>query len=103
MPKNNTRKSYSNDFKLQVVLETYQKENTIESVCNKHGLSATVVNKWRKTFKDNGHLAFASGSVSGSKKKAKTKESDSPEFLKQVIGDLTVENEILKKALSVWD
>ena len=31
--------------------------------------------------------------------KQKVKEEDSPEFLKKVIGDLTVENQILKKSL----
>lgn len=94
MPK--TRKSYDNDFKFQVVLETFNPEMTIEQVAKKHGLHTTQVNQWRKIFKDNGHLAFSS------KPKPKTPQKD-PEKLTHMIGELTIENQILKKTLSVWD
>jgi transposase len=101
MPKSNTkaRKNYDASFKLQVVLDSLQKDMTIEKVHVKYGLSSTVINKWKALFKQNGHLVFSSNISS----KTKTQESDSPEFLKKVIGEITVQNEILKKALSVWD
>ena len=96
MPK--TRKSYNNDFKFQIVLETFEAEMTIEKVAKKHGLHTTQVNQWRKIFKDNGHLAFNS-----SNQAKKKKPQQDPEKLTQMIGELTIENSILKKALSVWD
>jgi transposase-like protein len=101
MPKSNTkaRKNYDASFKLQVVLDSLQKDMTIEKVHVKYGISPTVINKWKALFKQNGHLVFNSNITS----KTKTQESDSPEFLKKVIGEITVQNEILKKALSVWD
>lgn len=93
-----TRKSYDNEFKFQVVLETFNSNTTIEKVAKKHGLHTTQVNQWRKIFKDNAHLAFSSNSRS-----KKTKPNKDPEKLTQMIGELTIENTILKKALSVWD
>ena len=95
MPK--TRKSYDNEFKFQVVLETFNPQNTIEKVAKKHNLHTTQVNQWRKVFKENAHLAFNSTPA-----KQKTPHKD-PEKLTQMIGELTIENNILKKALSVWD
>jgi len=93
-----TRKSYDAEFKAQVVLESMQRDTTIEQVRTKYGIKPNLVNKWRGQFKQNVHLAFCK---SGTKKK--TKPGDKPDYLKKIIGDLTVENDILKKALSVWD
>lgn len=92
-----TRKNYSDEFKFQIVLETYSPGSTIEKICRKHSIHSTQINQWRKTFKQNGHLVFSSTV------KAKPKPQDDPKQLKEIIGDLTIENSILKKALSVWD
>lgn len=102
MPKSNTksRKQYDASFKLQVVLETFNKDTTIEKVAIRNGLTISVVNKWRSQFKDNAHLAFNSNLQT---KRTKLKPEEDPKQLKEIIGDLTIENTILKKALSVWD
>jgi transposase len=92
-----SRKNYSNEFKFQVVLETFMPGITVEKVCRKHGIHSTQINQWRKVFKQNGHLAFSSLVI------PKTKPENDPKQLKEIIGDLTIENQILKKALSVWD
>lgn len=94
------RKNYDSAYKLKVVLESMQRDTTIEKVRIKYGLSTSVINRWRKQFRENGHLIFE---MKGKSKRKKIKESESPEYLKMIIGELTVENEILKKALSVWD
>ena len=93
----NNRKNYSNEFKFQVVLETYMSGNTVEKVCRKHSIHSTQINQWRKIFKQNGHLAFSPNN------KSKTRPEQDPKELKEIIGGLTIENQILKKALSVWD
>lgn len=94
------RNSYDAEFKLKVVLESMQRDTTIEEVKVKYGISSSVINKWRKQFRENAHQAFDHNL---SKKSSKRKPEESPEYLKSLIGDLTVENTILKKALSVWD
>jgi len=93
------RSRYDTDFKLKVVLESLQRDTTIEKVRIKYSISPSAINKWRKEFRNNAHVAFEAQS----KSKTKPSEKDSPEYLKRVIGDITVENSILKKALSVWD
>lgn len=93
-----TRKHYDNDFKVRVVLESLQKNIPQEKILIKYGINSSILHRWRKQFMNNVHTVFDKPA-----KKQKDKQSNSPEYLKKIIGDITVENEILKKALSVWD
>lgn len=85
------RKSYDNDFKVKVVLESYQHNVTIEQIKIKYNVHPSVLNRWKTQFRQNAHLAFESSVIK------KIKQEESPEYLKKIIGDLTVENSILKK------
>lgn len=93
-----TRKSYESAFKLETVLEAMQKDKTIEQVAVRRGVSSGMINNWKKQFRQNAHIAFETPL-----RKSKRKPEESPEYLKKIIGDQTIEIDILKKALSVWD
>lgn len=92
------RKTYQSDFKVQVVLESLQRDTTIEQIRRRYQVSASVINKWRSIFKRNAHMVFE-----GNQSKEQIPPGESPQELKQIIGELTIENALLKKALSVWD
>lgn len=84
------KSKYDGKFKLQVVLETLNPNTTVESVKRKYGLSNNAISSWRQKFFRNAHKAFEIG--------AKQEDpAQSPEELKKIIGELTVENSILKK------
>lgn len=51
-----------------------------------------MLTRWRKQFLSNAHIVFNQPEA-----KKNIDEKDSPEYLKKIIGDITVENEILKK------
>lgn len=89
--------TYTSAKKLEVIKDLLRGDKSFTQVCIKHGISKSTVKGWQKQFEENGHMIFE---VSPNKK---PKESESPDYLKGVIGNLTVENSILKKALSVWD
>ena len=90
-------KRYKSEKKLAVVKEVLKGDQTINQICIKHGISKTAVNKWKKKFNENAHMIFE---MTTPKKESK---NENPEYLTSVIGKLTVENDILKKALGVWD
>ena len=95
----NKRKSYTPEFKLKVVLESMQRDTTQEDVCKKFGLSSSMIHRWRKEFQANAATSFHD--KRDPKQKAQSQgyaPGESPEDLKQIIGELTVQNEILKKA-----
>ena len=94
----NTRKQYTAEFKLQVVLESLQRDTTIEEVRTKFGVSTSMIHRWRQEFqakaagifvdkRDPKQKAHAQGYAPG----------ESPDDLKKLIGELTVQNAILKK------
>ena len=93
------RKSYTSEFKLKVVLESMQRDTTQEEVCKKFGVSSSMLHRWRKEFQDNAASVFHD--KRDPKQKAQAQgygPGESPDDLKKIIGELTVQNEILKKA-----
>ena len=93
------RNTYSNELKLKAVLESYQRDTTIEAVRKKFNLSRSVLNRWRSQFQK-----YAASIFDLVKKKTKKTPADvmTPEEMQQVIGELTLENRILKKTLESW-
>ena len=92
------RKQYTPEFKLKVVLESLQRDTTLEEVRQKFGVSTSMIHRWRQEFQAQAvdifvdkrnprHKAQAQGYAPG----------ESPDDLKRLIGELTVQNEILKK------
>ena len=93
------RKSYTPEFKLKVVLESMQRDTTQEEVCQKFGISSSMLHRWRKEFQT--HAARVFQDKRDPKQKAQSQgyePGESPDDLKMIIGELTVQNEILKKA-----
>ncbi len=89
--------TYTSAKKLEVILDLLKGERTLNQVAIKHSIAKSTITGWKKQFDNNAHMIFEIQSPK------KPKESDSPELLKDIIAKVTIENEILKKALSVWD
>jgi len=89
------KRIHTPEFKLQVVLESFQKNTTIEDVCRRYDLAQSVVHKWRKIFRQTATSVF----TNPKERNRKYPLGQSPDELKRIIGSVTVENEILKKAL----
>ncbi len=80
------------------MLESYQRDSTIEAVRKKFGVSNSMIHRWRQEFQINLALLFAD--KRNPKKKAQVQgyqSGESPDELKKIIGELTVQNENLKK------
>jgi transposase len=95
----NTRKQYTPEFKLKVVLESLQRETTLEEVRTKFGVSTSMIHRWRQEFQAKAATIFVD--KRDPKQKAQAAgyaPGESPDDLKKIIGELTVQNEILKKA-----
>ena len=98
----NQRKTYTPEQKLKIVLESSQRDTTIDAVRIKYGVTGSVLHRWRDEFKK------AQGSVAesafGDKRSPRSKAlrsgyepGQSPDELKKIIGEQTVQIEILKK------
>lgn len=88
------RRVHGKDFKAKVVLEALKEKNTIEALAKKYELLPNQISKWKAEAILNLAAVF-----DAEKTKEKTTEVPS-EKLYARIGQLTLENDFLKKKLS---
>lgn len=93
-----SRKKYSAEEKMRIVLEGLRGEDTIAELCRREGVHPNLYYKWSKDFLEAGKQRLV-GDV--------RREADSQEVqqmrteneqLKAVVAELTLKNRILKKA-----
>ena len=89
-----TRKTFKPEYKVKVVLECISGEKSVSETCRKYQLSPVLVSKWRTEFIENAAIVF--------KKNSKGAESqDQIADLERLVGRLSLENDMLKKASSI--
>ncbi len=89
------RRKFSADFKTKVVIEALKERNTIEQLAKKYELHPNQITTWKKEFLSNAFLAF-----SGDGEKPTGEKDPDVDKLYAQIGQLTVENNWLKKKLN---
>ena len=89
-----TKKQYSPEFKLKVVVEILKGEKTATQLAGEFGVHPVVLSEWKKQFIETGAQIF----TRPRKTKGATEEKEKSELFEQ-IGRLKMENEWLKKKL----
>src|ERR1700680_1831166 len=93
------RRRFSADLKLAVIAETMQPGMSI-SVARRHGLSPTLVFRWRRLMSEGGREAIrADDEVVPAAELRRLEER--VRDLERLLGRKTMENEILKEALEL--
>ena len=87
-----TKKQYSPEFKLKVVLEILKGEKTATQLAGDFGVHPVALSDWKKQFLENGPLIF----TKPRKAKGSIETREQSELFEQ-IGRLKMENEWLKK------
>lgn len=87
------RRQHTAEFKAKVVLQVLSGEKTSSELCRAHKLNPNVLNRWRKEFLEQAPSIFERGEA-GSEHEQKIAE------LERLVGQLTVQLEIAKKASS---
>jgi len=85
------RRQFSKELKLQVVQELETGLSLVE-VSRRHEVHPNLIRKWRELYRENGDRAFA-GHGNAYREEAKIAA------LERKIGQLTMENEFLKKLI----
>lgn len=102
-----TRKKYSAEEKIRIVLEGLRGEGTIAELCRREGIHPNMYYKWSKEFLEAGKQRL----LGDTKREADNQEVQSMrvenEQLKQLVAELSLKNRVLKKSLlgreSRWD
>jgi len=81
--------------KIRIVMEALNTDITLAELCRKYNLNPNVFYQWKERFIEGGKMA-----LSGSLRNNISRELEAEnEHLKKLIGELTVANDALKKAL----
>ena len=95
-----TRRKYSAEEKIRIVLDGLRGEDSIAEICRREGMSPNLYYKWSKEFLEAGKRRLMGDT---------RREASSPEVgglrrensqLKELVADLSIKNVILKKSLA---
>jgi transposase len=95
-----TRKHYSAEEKIRIVLEGLRGEDSIAELCRREGLASNIYYRWSKDFLEAGKKRLAGDVVreaTSDEVKGLRQESLA---LKEAVADLTLENRLLKKSVT---
>ena len=90
------QRTYSSEFKAKVVLEVLSGQRSPSEVSRAHKVHQSVLNRWRNEFIKQAHRAFES-------KEAPDGSLQRIAELERMIGRLTMELEVAKKASDAWN
>ena len=95
-----TRKHYSAEEKIRIVLDGLRGESSIAELCRREGIAEGLYYSWSKEFLEAGKRRLAGDTA---------RQATSPEVkelraeaaaLKEAVADLTLENRLLKKSMT---
>ena len=94
-----SRKRYSGEEKIRIVLEGLRGEETVAELCRREGISESVYYRWSKEFLEAGKQRL----VGNTKRQATSDEvvelRRENEQLKQLVAELALKNRVLKKSV----
>jgi transposase len=95
-----TRRHYSAEEKIRIVLEGLRGEDSIAELCRREGINSNVYYRWSKEFLEAGKKRLAGDTVreatSDEVKQLRTEAT----ALKETLAELLMENRVLKKSVT---
>ena len=93
-----TRKHYSAEEKIRIVLEGLRGEDSIAELCRREGIAQNLYYRWSKDFLEAGKKRLAGDTARAATSDEVIGLRREATALKEVVADLTLENRLLKKA-----
>jgi transposase-like protein len=89
-----TRRTFTPEFKSDVVLQLLSGEQSMAELCRRHQLTAQMIGTWKQQF-------LAAASRAFERDRERSAEQERIAELERMVGKLTMQLEIAKKA-STW-
>ncbi len=94
-----TRKQYSAEEKIRIVLDGLRGEDSIAELCRREGINQNLYYRWSKEFLQAGKKRLAGDTArEATTDEVKGLRGEAVE-LKEVVAELTLENRLLKKSM----
>ena len=89
-------RKFTSELKARICLQILSGAKSTAQLCREHQLSETVIARWKKQFVDNANLVFE-------KETQAAADSQRVAELERLVGRLTLELEVAKKASTALD
>jgi len=94
----NTRRKYSAEEKIRIVLEGLKGEVSISELCRREGIVSNLYYRWSKDFLEAGKRRLQGDTVREANSSEVTDLRSENEQLKQLVAELSLNNRFLKKS-----
>ena len=98
-----TRRLFSSEQKLVIVMEAQRGEYSIAELCRKHGISQATFYKWNKEFMEAGKKRLAGDTTREATSDEVAELRKENQRLKEIVADLVVRYDIVKKSLNMLE
>jgi len=93
-----TRKKYSAEEKIRIVLEGMRGEESIAAICRREGISPNLYYRWSKDFLEAGKKRLNGDTVREANSHEVNELKSENEQLKQLVAELSLKYRVLKKS-----
>ena len=93
-----TRRHFSAEDKIRIVLDGLRGEDSIAELCRKEGIAQSLYYTWSKEFMEAGKRRLAGDTARAATTDEVKDLRREASALKECVADLTLENRLLKKA-----
>jgi transposase len=101
--KRKTRKTYSSEEKIRIIIDGIRGETTIAELCRKEGISQGIYYKWSKDFMDAGKRRLTGDTMREANTSEVKQLKEENRSLKELVAELSLDNRDLKKNLNGED
>lgn len=98
-----TRKLYSSEQKILIVMEALRGEESVAAICRKHGIAESMFYKWNKEFMEAGKKRLAGDTTREATSDEVTDLRKENQRLKEMVADLMLRYDIVKKSLTILE
>ncbi len=95
-----TRRRFSAEEKVRIVLEGLRGEQSVSELCRREGIAANLYYRWSKDFLEAGKKQLAGDTVREATSDEVKELRGENRALKEVVAEITLKNRVLKKSLT---
>jgi len=97
--KRRTRRKFTAEEKIRIVLEGLRGEESIADICRKEGIHPTMYYKWSKSFLESGKRQLNGDTIREASSNEVKELRDENDELKMLVAELSLRTRVLKKTL----
>lgn len=98
-----TRRLFSSEQKIIIVMEALRGESSIAEICRKHGITQSLFYKWNKEFMEAGKKRLNGDTTRQATSDEVTDLRKENQRLKEMVADLMLRYDIVKKSLTILE